>query len=122
MSLPEYLSLVQTSISSRGGNERIIFDPSVSNAMLSCYNIATKYAAVKRHKRPPVPIDVASRNTSETFDTTYTQFRFAAEDVNDLQTFKSIVESMKLNAEITAYDYIIIFELFTENKGVDSIC
>ena len=113
INLSEYVKRTSEEIGRSGGNPDAVYDSSVSDAMITCHNIACEYASLRKNKNPPVPTAVVNKSAD---DEAYTQFKFST-DVNT-ESLKKAINKTKNPESINVVEYgnSINVEIYTDNK------
>ena len=116
MNLPEYVKKTAEEISKSGGDPNAVYDSSISNAMITCHNIASEYATSRRVKNPPIPTAVINKSSD---NESYTQFKFST-DINTESLKKAIHKiNGSENISVTEYNNSINVEIYTDNNSVN---
>ena len=114
INLSEYVKRTSEEIGKSGGNPDAVYDSSVSDAMITCHDIACEYATSRKIKNPPIPTAVLNKSSD---DESYTQFKFSI-DLNT-ESLKKAINKLKNpeNVNIVEYGNSINVEIYTDNKN-----
>lgn len=111
ISFPEYVNEISHNIYNFGGDGSVVFNSSVSNAIISCYDIMREYARVRQLKNIPSPVSVVCKIPETPAVANYTALKFNVP--LNLDSIYGCIESLGLedDVNVTEYSSCLILEI-----------
>ena len=116
--LPDYVCMTKQNIDRYGGNGDSVFNSTLSNAMVMCYNMAIQYATQRKLKNLPVPISIVAKSDPDSGET-YTQIRFTNEvNINTFEKVAAMMTSPNATIQINPSASSVCVDIYTQiNKA-----
>lgn len=113
--LTEYICSARNSLYSAGADGSIVYNPSIADAMITCWNIMGEYSRIKKIEEYPLPLAIVNKIDDDGIQS-YTLLKFPVEI--DVPIIMDIVDRRGINniVDIEEYNSCINIEIYTINK------
>ena len=116
ITLPEYVCLTKQNIDRYGADGNIVFNSTLSNAMVLCYNVALGYANHRSLKNLPMPISCVVKSDPDSGET-FTQLRFSTDiNINTLEKVCSLYNNKTTTIQVNPNNSSICVDIYTQTN------